>query len=288
MSTVRNIERRMFLRRQADRDLQTTAGQPALVSRGLEWNGIWTGYLVWAGCEAILMSLALWIGFSNVNPLRASSWAGVGHGTVIWVAIMTFIATYIGGWVVGRTPRATTSHGIAKALPYWGLVVLTVMVMVAFVASQAVTVAAGGVAAVGNAAPAAATAGITGVQGQLQTQGYTVTRAEAADIGASLTAGNTGAAATALSRDAGISLAQAHNAIGRLQTTGPAAGLSGAATRAGSAAARGAKHVGGSLAGGMFWLALITLGCAIGGGATGGGGIKRPHFRQTAPKPAAS
>ncbi|MGH9506032.1 MAG: hypothetical protein ACRD13_03830 [Terriglobales bacterium] len=290
MSTVRNIERRMFVRRQLDRDLQAGTGLQAQLREGrggVEWNGVWTGYLVWAGCEAILLFLVLGIAFSSVNPLHASSWAGVGHGTVIWVAIVTFIATYIGSWVAGRTPPSTTRHGIAKALPFWGLVMLTVVLIVGFVASQAVTVAAGGVAAAGNAAPAAATASITQFQGALQAQGVTVTRAEGANIGAQLAAGNTAGAAATLSRDAGIPLAQAQTALTNVKA-GPASNLQGVAKTAGAGVARGAKNVGGSLSWGMFWIALITLGCAIGGGATGGGALsKYKGRRQPAPKPAA-
>jgi hypothetical protein len=287
MSTVRNIERRMFIRRQTDRDLQASGAKPLARERGVEWNGIWTGYLVFLGVEGILAFLVLGIGFSSLNPLRAASWANVGGGTVVWLAIVTFIATYIGAWVAGRTPPATTQHGIGKALPMWGLVVLTMVLLVGYVASQAVTVAAGGVAAVGGAAPAAATAGVTQLQGTLQSQGITVTRAEAAHIGALLAAGNTGAAATALSGDAGIPLARAQAAIGQMQS-GPAGGLKGMAATAGSTAARGVKKVGGSLSWAMFWIALITLGCAIAGGATGGGAIKMgPRSRQPAPKPAA-
>lgn len=290
MGTVRNIERRMFIRRQQDRDLQAGAGQAVVRegARGLEWNGIWTGYLVWAGCEAILGFLILWIAFSNVNPLHASSWAGVGGATVIWLAIMTFIATYIGSWVAGRTPPATTHHGIAKSLPLWGLIMLTAVLVVGFVASQAVTVAAGGVAAVGNAAPAATTASITQFRGALQAQGVTVTRAEAANVGAQMAAGNTAGAAATLSRDAGIPVARAQAALAAVKA-GPAGNLAGLASTAGAAAAKGAKQVGHSLGEGMFWLALITLGCAIGGGATGGGALsKRKGPRQPAPKPAAS
>ncbi|MGH9490412.1 MAG: hypothetical protein ACRD17_07865, partial [Terriglobales bacterium] len=62
----------------------------------------------------------------------------------------------------------------------------------------------------------------------------------------------------------------------------------GVAKTAGAGVARGAKNVGGSLSWGMFWIALITLGCAIGGGATGGGALsKYKGRRQPAPKPAA-
>lgn len=291
MGTVRNIERRMFVRRQQDRDLQAGTGQAAAKEgvRGLEWNGIWTGYLVWVGCEAILGFLILWIAFSNVNPLHAGSWVGVGGATVIWLAIITFISTYIGAWVAGRTPPGTKSHGIAKSLPLWGLIMLTVFLIVGFVASQAVTVAAGGVAAAGNAAPAATTATITQFRGALQSEGATVTQAEAAHIGAQMAAGNSAGAAATLSHDAGIPLAQAQTTLTRVQA-GPAGQLAGIASNVGAAAATGAKHVGGSLAEGMFWIALITLGCAIGGGATGGGGLGK-RFRgpwQPAPKPAAS
>lgn len=285
MSTVRNIERRMFIRRQADRDLQTAGAQaPRQHERGVEWNGIWSGYLVWAGVEAILLFLVLGIGFSSLNPLRASSWAGVGKGVVIWAAIMTFIATYIGSWVAGRTPHTTTKrHGIAKAITLWGMIVLSAVLIVGWVASQAVTAAAGAASAIGSAAPAVTTTAITDLQGVLQTNGITITRAQTADIATRMAAGNTTQAATVLSRDAGIPVSRATTILGQV----PAAPAAGVGTAVGSTAARTAKHAGGSLAWGMFWIALITLGCAIGGGATGGGGGGFNLKRQPRPSPAA-
>ncbi|MGH8378664.1 MAG: hypothetical protein ACRER7_06895, partial [Gammaproteobacteria bacterium] len=86
MSTVRNIERRMFIRRQTDRDIQNQGagvaggagvGATAMAAgagahgwrlASIEWNGIWAGFMVWIGVETLLMFLVLGIGFSRVNP----------------------------------------------------------------------------------------------------------------------------------------------------------------------------------------------------------------------------
>lgn len=277
MSTVRNIERRMFIRRQADRDVQTggaAAAAPRAREWGVEWNGIWTGYMVWAGVEAILLFLVLGIGFSSLNPLRASSWAGVGRGVVIWIAIMTFIATFIGSWVAGRTPPATKHHGIAKGITLWGMIVITTVLLVGWIAGQAVQVASGAVSGVASAAPTAATTGISTLQGALQSHGINLSRAQTTDIATRMAAGDRTGAASTLSRDAGISNAQANDILSSVQS-GPVGALGGAASQAGTAAGRAVKQGGGSMAWGLFWISLITLGCAIGGGATGGGGLKR-------------
>lgn len=283
MSTIRNIERRMFIRRQTDRDLAGSASAgvaaPRPGHRALEWNGIWAGYLIWAGVEVILLGLVLGIGFSSLNPLRASSWAGVGRGVVIWAAIVTFIATYIGSWVAGRTPMTTKGHGIAKGIVLWGMIMLSMVLIVGWVAGQAVNVAAGAASGITSAAPTAANTGITALQGALQSNGITLPRAQVADIGARLAAGDRTGAATTLSTDANIPPARATSIIEQVGGGGAAGPLS----QAGSAAGRAARTGGSSLSWGIFWTALITLGCAIGGGATGGGGGGlRPLSKQPA------
>ncbi|MGH9542127.1 MAG: hypothetical protein ACRD2H_09625 [Terriglobales bacterium] len=138
MSTVRNIERRTFARRQVDREWQdarsvtTTAAAP---ERGIQWNGVWNGYMMWIGSEAILLALVLGFGMGNRNPLHAASWSASGKATMVWAIIVTWIATFIGGWVAGRTPPTTVKrHGVAKALALWGLVELTAIVAISLVA----------------------------------------------------------------------------------------------------------------------------------------------------------
>lgn len=280
MSTVRNIERRMFIRRQLDRDLQTagTAAAPTAREWGVDWNGIWAGYMVWVGVEVVLLSLVLGIGFSSVNPLLASSWAGMGRGVVIWAVIVTLISTFIGAWVAGRTPAATRRRGIAKGVTLWGLIVLSVIMVVGWAAGRATMVAAGAAGAVGTAAPAAMQTGITQLQGVLQSNGINVTRAQTAEIATRLAGGDQAGAADALSRDAGISTTQATTILNQV-TAGPSSAAAGMGQRAAGAVKQG----GVSATWGMFWLSLITLGCAVAGGAAGGSGMSLKRATRLAP-----
>jgi len=262
MSTVRSIERRLYVRRQLDRDLATQAATgTGELPRHMEWNGIWTGYMTFAGVAVILVSFVLGIGFSSLNPLQGSSWSSVGTGTLVWTGIMVLIATYLGAWVAGRTPRTTKRHGMMRGITLWGMILITMLLIVGWVAGTAVQATSSVAGALGNVG----SNGSAAIQGVLQTNGIRgVTNAQATTISDQLMAGDrTGAAAT-LSTAAGIPQARANTILDQ---------VSGAASGAASTAGRAVKHTGGSLSWGLFWISLIGLGCALFGGATGGGGL---------------
>lgn len=273
MSTVRSIERRLYVRRQSDRDL---ASQAAVVSgeipRHMEWNGVWTGYMTFIGVSVLLLSFVLGVGFSSLNPLAASSWQGVGTGTLVWSAIVVLISLFIGCWVAARTPRTTKRHGMMKGITLWGMAMLSILLLVGWVAGTAVT-AASGVA--GSAVSAVGATRSNSLLGVLQSNGVNVTPAQATTISNQLLAGDHAGAATTLSNDAGISTARANSILSQVTTP-----VAGAASTAGEAV----KHGAGSLSWGLFWIALIGLGCALLAGAIGGGGlpIRRPHLPQPA------
>lgn len=267
MSTVRSIERRLYVRRQMDRDM---AAQAAVaggeVPRHMEWNGIWTGYMTFAGVAILLLSFVFGVGFSSLDPFARSSWASVGRGTMIWSAIVVLIATFLGCWVAGRTPRTTKRHGMMRGITLWGMILLSVLLLVGSIATTAVA-ATSNVA--GSALSTAPQTGVSALQGVLQTNGINITQAQTATIATQLAAGDrTGAAAT-LATDANITDARANQILG--QVAAPAAG-------AASEAGRAVKTGGGSLSWGVFWIALIGLGCALAGGSIGGGGLnlRRP------------
>ena len=279
MSTVRSIERRMFLRRQMDREL-STSGQPgtAVRSQGMEWSGVWSGYAVFAGVAVLLLFLVLGIGFSSVNPMNPSSWASAGKGMAIWSVIVLLISTFIGGWVTGRIPAATRAHGIMKSITLWGLIMISSVLALGWIAGKAMTAAAHAATSATTAVSHAATTGVNMLQGQLRTDGLHVSRAQAAIIGGQMTAGHPGAAATALAHDAAISTARASAII---QGMAPNySRLGGAAANLGKNVSSGAKTGGSAVTWAGFWLALISLGCAMAGGAVGGGGMKMKKTRQ--------
>lgn len=275
MSTVRSIERRLYIRRQADRDLASSAPLAGgEIARHMEWNGIWTGYMTFVGVGVLLLSFVLAVGFSSLDPLRASSWASVGTGTLVWSIIVLLIATYLGCWVAARTPRTTKKHGMMKAITLWGMILLSVLFLVGWVGGTAAS-AAGGIA--GSAASALNTNRVQSVQGVLQSNGINITNAQATNVSNQLMAGDHTGAATTLANAAGISTARADTVLGQVATP-----VAGAATTAGEAV----KHGAGSLAWGIFWISLIGLGVALLGGSTGGGGINLRRIRPN-PQPAA-
>ncbi len=275
MSTVRSIERRIFQRRQADRELhQLAAVQPGVLQmRGVEWNGVWSGYMIFAGVAILLLSFVLGIGFSSVNPMLPSSWAGAGSGMGIWSVIALLISTFIGCWVAGRTPPATRQHGIAKGLVLWGMILLTMLAIGGWVAGQAIKVAASGTAVASSALTGASQTGVTIFHGKLRTDGFNVSRAQAGDIGARIASGHTASAATALAHDSGMPLAAATAEVSKIRSS--VSGVGGSVKSMASKAAPAAKTGGSAISWAYFWVALLGLGCAILGGALGGGGLRR-------------
>lgn len=273
MSTVRSIERRMFLRRQMDRDFSTgTQIRGVARSQGMEWSGVWSGYVVFAGVAVLLLFLVLGIGFSSVNPMNPSSWESAGKGMAVWSVIVLLISTFIGAWVSGRTPAATRAHGIMKSITLWGLIMITSLLMMGSIAGRVMTVAAHAATSATSAVSHAASTGVNMLQGQLRTDGLNVSRAQAAIIGGQLTAGHPGAAAATLAQDAAIPPARASAIIHGMAPNYSA--LGGTASNIGKKVASGAKSGGSAVTWAGFWLALISLGCAIAGGAVGGGGMK--------------
>lgn len=126
----------------------------------MEWNGIWTGYMTFAGVALILLSFVLAVGFSSLNPFSAASWRSVGGGVLGWSVVVVLIATWLGCWVAARTPRTTKKHGMMRGITLWGMILLTVLLVVGWVASTALGAVASAttVPAVAAAAPPAAAA----------------------------------------------------------------------------------------------------------------------------------
>ena len=280
MGTVRSIERRMYVRRQADREMQAGHGLAvAEVPGHFSWSGIWGGYLTFIGFGSLFLFFVLGIGFSSVSPLNVSSWQSVGSGVAVWSVIVLLIATFIGAWQSARGPKAPTRReGIKRAVVLWGLIMATTLLVFGWMAGKAVTAAASAAGGAASAvAPTVQTAAPATVMSTLQRNGITITQAQATTISTDLTTGNRTGAATTLSQAAGISTARANTLLD--QITAP---VTGEARTAGRTAARGAAAGGGTIAWGAFWLSLIGLGVAILGGAIGSGGVA---FRRTAQAP---
>ncbi len=269
MSTVRSIERRLYVRRQTDRD---AASQMAVATgeapRHMEWNGIWTGYLAFVGFAVLLVSFVLGIGFSTLNPAVASSWAGVGSGTMVWGVVMLLAATFLGAWVAGRTPRTSRQDGMMRGMVLWGMILAT-MLWVAGGAAGVALSTAGGLA--GSALSTVAGSHAAAVQSTLQANGISLTSAQAATLSSLWLGGDRAGAAATLAADANITTTRAQALLNQV----PPAPALGAASTAGAAVRTGGARA----AWGLFWIALIGLGCALLGGAIGGGGLQRRLLR---------
>jgi hypothetical protein len=242
-----------------------------------EWSGVWTGYAVFAGVCILLLSLVLGIGFSSINPLDAASWKSAAGGAAIWSAIAFLIATFFGGWAAGSHPGGTRRHGVMKGITLWGLIMLTLVLLVGWAASSALGTASGMAgSALTAVVPTAAQVGTADLQGVLQSNGINITPAQTTDVSTRLAAGDRSGAASTLARDAGISTAKANSVLG--QVTSSAQPATSAVKSSAPKVAEGTKAAGGKVAWGGFWLSLISLGCAILGGVIGAGG-KQFAFR---------
>lgn len=269
MSTVRSIERRMFVRRQADRELEAArVAVPAIgAADRLPWGGIWAGYVVFVGVATLLLFLVMGIGFSNVNPLNASSWATVGGGIATWSVIVLLVATFFGGWVAARRPRSTRGDAMTRAVVLWGLIMLSTLLITGWMAGKAVTIAGSAASTIGATIQRAAPATITST---LQQNGVTITEAQATAISARLGAGDRQGAANTLAQAGGISNDRAQTLIN--QIAGP---IQQQAQTAGRQAAQGAAQGGGAVTWAGFWLALLSLGAALLGALASGGTLMK-------------
>jgi hypothetical protein len=131
---------------------------PSFLKR-ISWGAIFAGAAVASVLSIWFNLLGLAIGLAAFDPL-ASSGAGFGIGTVIWVLCSSIIALFCGGWLAGRltgTPRRLDRalHGVVA----WSVATLFGLYILTAGASRAVSGTAsvlGDVA--GGAAPAVAQA----------------------------------------------------------------------------------------------------------------------------------
>lgn len=159
MGTVRNIERRMFLRRHADRT--ASARLPEIqVAHRVDWSGIWAGYAVAIGLSVLFSALVLALGLSMASA-RAASLRVVARHSALWLGVAMLVALFIGAVISGRgTNESSRAAGALHGATLWGLMVLTSLVLGGYATMTATQVAATEAAAMLNAAA-------QNVQGQL-------------------------------------------------------------------------------------------------------------------------
>jgi hypothetical protein len=71
--------------------------------RRISWKGVFAGTLVALAVAFLLNLLGLGVGFSTINPMTESDpLAGLGTGTLIWLAVSNLLALFLGGWVAAH------------------------------------------------------------------------------------------------------------------------------------------------------------------------------------------
>ncbi|HEV2248889.1 MAG TPA: hypothetical protein VGT60_00080 [Candidatus Limnocylindria bacterium] len=134
------------------------------------WNDAWSGWhldwgAVWVGALAMLIAAVLFsfisvaVGAQKAVDARVLKWADVPAATVIFSVLGAFLASALGAWVAARMSGARLAepailHGVAA----W-LVVMTMVMFLAALASNANSLAGG---YLGNMTPPGAPAPASG------------------------------------------------------------------------------------------------------------------------------
>lgn len=163
---------------------------PAELKR-VSWGAIFAGAIVAVALTALLTLLGLGIGFGSLDPAEGDTLGNVPRNTLLWWAVISIVATGVGGFVAGRLagiPRGLTGalHGlavwsVATLLTLW--LATTAVGMILGAASSVVTttarVASGVVSTAGGAiidAGGAVTPSGSAVQEALRERGVTQQR----------------------------------------------------------------------------------------------------------------
>ncbi len=146
----------------------------------ISWGAVFAGALLALVTQLALSLLGVGIGLSTIDPLQERNpMNGLGTGAIVWYALSTLVALYVGGMVAGRLAGAPRRvDGLLHGLLSWGLVTLftfyllttavgSIISGVGGVAGRALTAAGSGIAAV---APQAGNA----IKGELKDQGIDV------------------------------------------------------------------------------------------------------------------
>src|SRR5436190_2177305 len=95
---------------------------PAALRR-ISWGAVFAGLILAIMVSLVLSLLGIGIGAATIDPMsERNPMRGLGIGALIWFAITSLAAYFVGGWVAGRLAgvgrRAdATLHGLVT----WGL-----------------------------------------------------------------------------------------------------------------------------------------------------------------------
>lgn len=129
---------------------QPTAGSLLPQTSAVTWSAIWAGTVVAISASLILLTIGSAFGLASVSP-----WPGVGArpttftiGAGIWLIVMQWLSSALGGYVTGRLRTRWQSlhtdevffRDTAHGLLTWGtatIIVVTVSVLVAALSAAA-------------------------------------------------------------------------------------------------------------------------------------------------------
>lgn len=151
-------------------DRETFISPPALMTR-VSWGAIFAGAVVAVALTALLSLLGLGIGFGSLDPSEGDSVRGVPKMTLIWWAVISVLATGIGGFVAARLagiPRTLT--GALHGLAVWSVATLLTL----WLATTAVGVALGAATSLVKSTANVATSTVSTVGGAAVSAGGTV------------------------------------------------------------------------------------------------------------------
>ena len=107
-----------------DRDVIADVPPPSLMKR-VSWGAIFAGSVIAIALTALLGLLGLGIGLNAVDPTERGALDGIPKATLAWWAVISILATGIGGFVAGRLagiPRSMT--GAIHGLSVWAVTTL--------------------------------------------------------------------------------------------------------------------------------------------------------------------
>jgi uncharacterized protein YidB (DUF937 family) len=237
------------------------------------WGAIFAGVVVAIATQILLVLLGFAIGLTAIDPQSQNPFAGIGIGSLVWLALTALLSLFAGGYVAGRLSSAVRKgDGFLNGAVVWALF----LIFSIFVTGQGIAGLVGGVgSAVKGGASSAADSGV--VEDIISRSGLTEEprspQAEQRAEEAQQPQEGLGSddAVDILARQTGLSREEAANLMARGQE------------RLGSVNEQEARGVGASVAtysSAAFWglFALFTLmliASAVGGSV--GVGAKRPE-----------
>lgn len=134
---------------------------PALMHR-VSWGAIFAGAISAIALTALLSLLGLGIGLGSFDPAQGDSAAGVPKMTLLWWAVVSILATGIGGFIAARLagiPRSLT--GALHGLAVWSVATIVTL----WLATTAVGFALGAASSVVSTTARVASGAVTTVGG---------------------------------------------------------------------------------------------------------------------------